>query len=98
LLDAGAELAPVQKMVAHESVTTAAGYDRCGDAARRKAADLVHVLFSRGRPEPAAGELIAASHPAENQHHRTVRPQITSVTSLLVFHSIFTHYVFAFRP
>jgi hypothetical protein len=33
-----------KKMVGHESVTTA-GYDRRGDAAKRKAADLVHVPF-----------------------------------------------------
>jgi hypothetical protein len=32
-------------MVGHESVTTTAGYDRRGDAAKRKAADLVHVSF-----------------------------------------------------
>ena len=43
--DAGAALATVQKMVGHESVTTTAGYDRRGDAAKRKAADLVHVPF-----------------------------------------------------
>jgi hypothetical protein len=43
--DAGADLATVQKMVGHESVATTAGYDRRGDAAKRKAADLVHVLF-----------------------------------------------------
>ena len=33
------------EMVGHESVTTAAGYDRRGEAAKRKAADLVHVPF-----------------------------------------------------
>jgi site-specific recombinase XerD len=43
-LDAGADLATVQKMVGDESVTTV-GYDRRGDAAKRKAADLVHVSF-----------------------------------------------------
>ena len=48
-LDVGADLATVQKMVGHESVTTA-GYDRRGDAAKRKAADLVHVPFF---PRPA---------------------------------------------
>jgi hypothetical protein len=43
--DAGADLATVQKMVGRESVTTTAGYDRRGNAARGKAADLVHVPF-----------------------------------------------------
>jgi hypothetical protein len=32
-------------MVGQESVTTTAGYDRRGDTAKRKAADLVHVSF-----------------------------------------------------
>ena len=40
----GADLATVQNMVGHESVTTA-GYDRREDAAKREAADLVHVSF-----------------------------------------------------
>jgi hypothetical protein len=47
-------------MVGHESVTTTASYDRRGDAARRKAADLVHVPFFHGRPERTAKEPIAA--------------------------------------
>ena len=41
LLDAGADLATIQKMVGHKSVTTMASYDRRGDAAKRKAAELV---------------------------------------------------------
>jgi hypothetical protein len=60
LLDAGADLASVQKMVAHGGATAMAGYDRRGDATRRRAADLVHVPFSRGRPERAATESNAA--------------------------------------
>src|SRR5215213_3575234 len=45
LLDAGTDLATVQKMVGHGGATTMAGYDRRGDANRRRAADLVHVPF-----------------------------------------------------
>ena len=45
LLDAGTDLATIQTMVGRESVTTTAGFDRRGDAASRKAADLVPVLF-----------------------------------------------------
>jgi hypothetical protein len=35
-------------MVDHERVTTTVGYDRRGDAAKRKFADLMHVPFFRG--------------------------------------------------
>jgi site-specific recombinase XerD len=45
LLDVGADLATIQTMVDRESVTTTAGYDRRGDAARHKAADRVPVPF-----------------------------------------------------
>jgi site-specific recombinase XerD len=50
LPDAGADMATVQKMIGHENVTTAAGYDHRGDAAKRKAADLVQVPFSSSTP------------------------------------------------
>jgi hypothetical protein len=49
------------EMIGHASVTKTAVYDRRGDAAKRKAADLMHVPFFRGRPERTVKEPIAAS-------------------------------------
>lgn len=51
LLDAGADMGSVSKMAGHAKMDTTRIYDRRGDAANRKAADLLHVPYVPPRKE-----------------------------------------------